>query len=221
MTRRLPVACSIAFAVLFSVALLMVPTLPGTDRPGTELVSHLSAHAGAIRLQGLLTILGTLALVVVLGYARDRLTGPAGYVFTIGSALMLAELSIAMWFTTGLALNVTDLDPTTARTVADVAAMFGPILTAADVMVAGPVVLAAASGRLPRWLGVIAAVFAVEQLVETVTVIGAPGSFFQPGGVMNFYVGGPLFVVFFLPARVVDEIGSVHYQPKEGGPPRS
>ena len=46
--------------------------------------------------------------------------------------------------------------------------------------------------------GIIAAVFAVQQLIETITIIGPPGSFISPGGSMNFYVGGPLFVVFFL-----------------------
>jgi hypothetical protein len=35
-------------------------------------------------------------------------------------------------------------------------------------------------------------------LIETITIIGPPGSFISPGGAMNFYVGGPLFIVFFL-----------------------
>ena len=143
-----------------------------------------------MRLRGLLTILGSLGLVAVLGYGRDRLEGPAAYVFTIGSAMVLAEVSIAMWFSTGLALNAEHLDPSTARTIADVASMWGPILNAADVMVAVPIALAARQRRLPRWLGVIAAVFAAEQLIETVTIVGAPGTFFAPGGIMNFYLGG-------------------------------
>ena len=99
MARRLPAACAVVFALLFSAALLMIPTLPG---------------------------------------------------------------------------------------VADVASMWGPVLTAADVMVAVPVGLAAKDGRLPRWLGVLAAIFAAEQLVETITIVGAPGTFIAPGGVM-FY----------------------------------
>ena len=76
--------------------------------------------------------------------------------------------------------------------------MFGPILTVADVMVAVPIVLAAKAGRFPRWLGGLAAVFAVEQFVETVTIIGGPGSFISPGGPMNMLLGGALFIVFFL-----------------------
>jgi len=95
MARRLPAACAVVFALLFSAALLMIPTLPG---------------------------------------------------------------------------------------VADVASMWGPVLTAADVMVAVPVALAAKDGRLSRWLGMLAAIFAAEQLVETITIVGAPGTFIAPGG---------------------------------------
>lgn len=76
--------------------------------------------------------------------------------------------------------------------------MFGPILTAADVMIAMPIVLAAKAGRFPRWLGILAAVFAIEQLVETVTIVGGPGLFISPGGPMNTYLGGTLFIILFL-----------------------
>ncbi len=188
----------ITFAVLFAAALLMVPTLPGIDKPGYDIVSHVNEHSDAMRMQVLLVTFGCLALVVVLGFARDRLSGPEGYVFTIGSALVLAETSIAMWITAGLALHPDQLGSATARTIADIVAMWGPILTAADIMVAVPILLAANAGRFPRWMGILAAVFAVQQLIETITIIGPPGSFISPGGAMNFYVGGPLFVVFFL-----------------------
>ena len=151
-----------------------------------------------MRVQVLLVTFGCLALVVVLGFARDRLSGPAGFVFTIGSAVVLVETSIAMWINGGLALHPDQLGSATARTIADIAAMWGPILTVADIMVAAPILLAANAGQLPRWLGIVAAVFAVQQLIETITIIGPPGSFISPGGSMNFYVGGPLFVVFFL-----------------------
>jgi hypothetical protein len=119
-------------------------------------------------------------------------------VFTIGSALVLAEFFLALWFSGGLALHPDQLGSATARTIADITAMFGPILTVADIMVAVPILLAANAGRFPRWLGILAAVFAVEQLIETITIVGPPASFISPGGAMNFYLGGPLFIVFFL-----------------------
>jgi hypothetical protein len=197
MDRRIPMIAGITFAVLFAAGLLMVPTLPGIDKPGYDIVSHVNEHSDAMRVQALLVTFGCLALVVVLGCARDRLSGPEGYVFTIGSTLVLAETSIATWIISGLALHPDQLGSATARTIADIVAMWGPILTAADIMVAVPILLAANAGRLPRWLGILAAVFGVQQLIETITIIGPPGSFISPGGAMNFYVGGPLFVVFF------------------------
>jgi hypothetical protein len=202
MHRRIPMIAAIAFAVLFAAALLIVPTLPGIDRPGYDIVSHVNEHASGMRMQALLVTFGSLALVVVLGYARDRLSGPAGYVFTIGSAVVLVEVFISTWFTAGLALHPDQLGSATARTITDIASMWGPILTVADIMVAVPILLAANDGRLPRWLGMLAAVFAVEQLIETITIIGPPASFISPGGAMNLYLGGPLFVVFFLAVGV-------------------
>ena len=80
----------------------------------------------------------------------------------------------------------------------DIAVMWGPILTVADIMVAVPILLAANDDRFPRWLGIVAAVFAVEQQIELITIIGPPASFISPGGTMNFYLGGPLFIIFFL-----------------------
>jgi hypothetical protein len=196
--RRVPMIAGIAFAVLFAAALLMVPTLPGIDKPGSDIVAHVREHAGAMRIQTLLVTFGSLALVVVLGYARDRLTGPSAHVFTIGSAVMVVQVGIAMWFTGGLALHPDELGSATARTLTDIVTMWGPILTAADIMVAIPILVAANADRFPRWLAILAAVFAVEQLIETITIIGPPGSFISPGGPMNSYLGGSLFIVFFL-----------------------
>ena len=56
--------------VLFAAALLMVPTLPGIDKPGYDIISHVDEHSGAMRMQALLVTLGSLALVVVLEFAR-------------------------------------------------------------------------------------------------------------------------------------------------------
>ena len=169
MTRRLPQVAAVVFAVLFVGALLMVPPLPGLDSSGDAVVAHVVAHASALRLQALFVALGSLALVTVLAYARDRLDGPAGYVVTIGSAAIITEFAIESWFTAGLALHADHLNPATARTLADIATMWGPLLTVADVMVAVPIALASLQQRMfPRWVGALAAIFALEQLIETV-----------------------------------------------------
>ncbi len=198
MDRRTPMVAGIAFAVLYAVALVMVPTLPGIDKPGSAIVSHVNEHASAMRAQALLMAFGSLALVVLMAYTRDRLTGPPAHVFTIGATAVVVQVGIATWFSAGRALHPDQLGSATARTVTDVVTMWGPMLTIADIMVAVPVLLAANAGEFPRWLGIVAAVFAVEQLIETITIIGPPSSFISPGGSMNFYLGGPLFILFFL-----------------------
>lgn len=197
MDRRVPLTAAVAFAVLSVFAVVVVPLGPGVDRPGSEVVDHLTAHAGMIRLQALLTALALLAAVVVIGFARDRLDGPPGYIFTAGAAVLIAQAGIQMWFSAGLALHPTALDPATARTLADISAMWGPLLTVAAIMMAGPVVWAARMGRFPRWMALIAAIFLVEQFVELLTIIGPVGSFIAPGGPMNVFGGGALFGVFF------------------------
>jgi hypothetical protein len=197
MDRRVPLVAAVLFAVLSVFAVVVVPLGPGVDRPGAEVVEHLRANAGQIRLQALLTALALLAAVVVIGFVRQRLDGPAGYVFTVGAAVLIAQVGIQMWFNAGMALHPGSLDPATARTLADISAMWGPLLTVAAVMMAGPVVWAARLGRFPRWMALIAAVFLVEQMVAMLTIIGPVGSFIAPGGPLVIFGGGLLFGVFF------------------------
>ncbi len=172
-----------AFAVLYATAVIALHALPGAD-------------PGVTRVQALLLTFAALALAVVLAFARDRLSGPPAHLFTLGSTLLVAHLCVAVWFAGGLSLRPGQTAVATARAIEDVGAMWLPVATIANILVATPILLHANEGRLPRWLGVLAAVFTVEQLIETITVIGPPGSFISPGGPMNHYVGGLLSVVF-------------------------
>jgi hypothetical protein len=198
MDRRVPLVAAVAFAVLSVVSVIVVPLGPGVDRSGAEVAEHLSAHAGAIRLQALLAALALLAAAVVIGFTRARLDGPPGHIFTTGAAVMIAQVGIQMWFSAGMALHPGSLDPATARILADISSMWGPLLTVAAILMAGPVVWAARQGRFPRWMAIVAAVFLVEQFVELLTIIGPVGSFIAPGGPMSIFIGGALFGVFIL-----------------------
>ena len=196
MISRVPMVAAVAFAVLSVLAIVVVPPAPGVSATGAEVVEHLVAHSGMIRLQALLTALALLALAVVVGHARDRLDGPAGHIFTVGAAVLIAQVGVRTWIGAGLALHAGDLDPGTARLLGDIAAMWRPLLTVSALLLAGPVIWAARGGRFPRWLAVVAAVFAVEQGVELLTIIGPVGSFIAPSGPMNVYLGGALFLGF-------------------------
>ncbi len=175
----------VAFAVLYATAVVLLPALPGSG-------------ASAMRIQALLLAFATLALVVVLGFARNRLTGPPAYLFTIGSGALVAQMCVAIWFIGGTSLRPGQVTPDTAGAVDNVSTMWLPVATITNILVAVPILLTANEDRLPRWLGVGAAVFTVEQLIETITIIGPPGSFISPGGPMNHYLGGTLTVAFYL-----------------------
>lgn len=175
----------VAFAVLYATAVLAIPALSVADD-------------GAARVQALLLAFSTLAVVVVLAFAREQLSGPPAHLFTIGSAALAAQLCVAIWFTGGPALRPGQLETSTARVIGDVGSMWLPTAAIANILVAVPILLAANEGRLPQWLGTGAAIFTVEQLIETITIIGPPGSFISPGGPMNHYLGGSLTAAFFM-----------------------
>lgn len=196
MVRRFPLAAAIAFAVLSVFAVVVVPLGPGLERSGSDVVDHVGAHAGMIRLQALLIALAMLAAAVIIGYARDRLDGPAGYMFTVGAAVLIAQVGVQVWFSAGLALHPVSLESATARVLADISSMWGPVLTISAILVAGPVLWGGRHGRFPRWMALVAAVFVVEQFVELLTIIGPVGSFIAPGGPMTVFGGGALFGVF-------------------------
>jgi hypothetical protein len=220
MDRRTPMIAGIAFAALYAIALLMIPRLPGIDEPGSDIVAHVKEHAASMRMQALLLAFGSLALVVLFGFARELLSGPSSHVFTIGAAVLLVQVFVATWFTAGLALHPEQLGSATARTFADVVTMWAPMRTIANIMVAVPILVSANAGRSPRWLGIAAAVFTVEQLLETITIIGPPGSFISPGAGMNFYLGGPLLILFFAALGValsVEQRMSVEQHSEESG----
>ena len=46
MDRRTPMVAGIAFAVLYAVALVLIPRLPGIDQPGYDIVAHVNEHSG-------------------------------------------------------------------------------------------------------------------------------------------------------------------------------
>lgn len=175
----------VAFAVLYAAAVLLLAALPNPD-------------PGVVRVQALLLTFSALAVAVVLAFARDRLVGPPAHLFTIGSAVTVAQIGISVWFVAGPALRPGQVTVGTARAIGDIGAMWLPVATIASILVAVPILLAANEGQLPRWLGTAAAVYTVEQLIETITVIGPPGSFISPGGPMNHYLGGTLTAAFFL-----------------------
>ncbi|UXA16409.1 hypothetical protein [Mycobacterium sp. SMC-4] len=184
MNRRAPTIAGVAFAVLYTTAVLILPAVAGSE-------------PAAVRARALLLAFAALALGLLAAAVRDRLTGPPAHLFTIGSILLLAQLCIGTWLSAGPAIRPGQVTDGTAATLDDIGSLWLPTATIAHILVAIPILLEANAGRLPRWLGIGAAVFVVEQLIETITIIGPPGSFISPGGPMNIYLGATLSAAFF------------------------
>ena len=61
MVKKVPLVAAVAFAVLSVASAVVVPPGPGAERSGSDVVDHITAHAGMIRLRALLTALALLA----------------------------------------------------------------------------------------------------------------------------------------------------------------
>ena len=134
--------------------------------------------------------------VILMAHVRSFLSGLSRDVMLISVAMFVTTGTVWTWFNAGLALHAATLDAHVTRTLVDISCYFGPILTVADLLLAGAIGFAAwrGDGGLPRWLAYFSAVFALEQAMETVTIFGKSG-FIAPGGDMNFQLGAGLLYV--------------------------
>jgi hypothetical protein len=71
------------------------------------------------------------------------LAGMNREVMLLGTAGLVDATVVWSWFNAGLALHPDTLDPPFARTVADVSAYFGPVLTLSIILLIAPIGLAA------------------------------------------------------------------------------
>ena len=117
--------------------------------------------------------------------------------FLVGAVAFTVATSVWSWTWGGLALHADQLEPATARTVLDVALLYGPVLTGSTTTMMAPVTWLALRGQagIPRWLGALGLVAFVEQAIETITIFGSTG-FTQPGGAMNMQLGGGLTIAW-------------------------
>lgn len=193
---------TIGFVVLYGAAVVALGNPPGADDSGTQIVDWMSQHGGAVRLSVWLATLATPLFAIYAVLMRDVISGLAGRVFVFG-ALGVGILTVAQyWFVAGIARRPGSIDPSTARALLDVAAYWGPMLVGFTVLTLGAIVVAARDGRrIPMWVGVVAIVAFVEQLIETGTAFVTDGSF-TADGPMTTVVGSLVTVLAFVLAGV-------------------
>jgi hypothetical protein len=192
-------ASTIGFAALYIVAAVVLGTTPDANDDGPAVLRWFQRNGGHVRAWLWLLTLALPLFATFAALVRSRLPSPHRDVFFFGAIALAAETAVWGWVWAGLSWHTAQLQPATARTLVDVASYYGPVLTGATITMFVAVAIVALGRRagLPRWLGVLAAVVAIEQLVETITIFGHHG-FIAPGGAMNFDLGAPLTIVAFV-----------------------
>jgi hypothetical protein len=184
---------TLGFAILYIAAAASLGTTPDANASGSTVARWFRDNGGHVRVSIWLITLGLTLFAVVASFIRGHFPKPYGDVFFFGAVALAAETAVQGWLWAGMAWHANTLAPTTARTLLDVASYWGPVLISATVAMLAPVAILGPQRRsgLPAWLGVVATVALLEQLVETITIFGHKG-FAAPGGPMNLYLGGAL-----------------------------
>ena len=201
--RRALLACSIGFVALYAVAILVQGTPPKPNDTGDAVVAWMTQHHNAVRAASWFATMATPLFLMFAVYLREVLGGVAGRALMVGVTATAALTVTQSWITLGLARRPQSLDPAIARTLLDVAAYWGPSLIAFTVLTLGAIAWSSLrDGKLPRWLGILAAIALVEQLVESVTLFGTSG-FIAPGGPMNALLGAGLTLIVWMLAGIL------------------
>jgi hypothetical protein len=203
MKRWWPLAAAIVYVIATMAAVFAVPNAPDVSASGAALVRYYRDNADTLRTATWLLTWAIVPFVILMAHVRTFLSGLSRDVMLISVTVFAATGTVWTWFNAGLALHAATLDADVTRTVVDVGRYFGPVLTVADVLLAGSIGLAAwrGDGGLPRWLAYVSAAFVLEQAIETITVLGKSG-FIAPGGDMNFQLGAGMFVVWLVAVGV-------------------
>ena len=192
------------FAVLYVAATAVLGSPPDAGDSSATVTSWFADNDSHVRAWLWLLTLGLPVFVLYAALVRAVLPAVHRDVFFAGAIAFTAETAVQGWLWAALALHPAGASAGTTQLVFDAASYWGPVLTSTTLMMLVPVAVVGLRGEAgwPRWLGVVAALAAAEQAVETITVFGTHG-FLAPGGPMNVYVGAAVTAVALLSIGVV------------------
>jgi len=193
---------TVGFCVLYAAAVVALGTPPGVNDQGAVVVQWLVDHHTAVRLSTWIIVVAAPLFACYAVLMREWLSGTAGRLFLVGATGVLILTTVSAWVLVGLARRPESLDPATARTLLDVSAYWGPTLTGFTVLTFGAIAFVSLrQARLPRWIGILASICFVEQIIESITVFGTSG-FVAAGGPMNTILGPGLGLLTWLVAGI-------------------
>jgi hypothetical protein len=139
-----------------------------------EVAAWFRHNGGHVRLWLWLITLAVPLFAIFASMVRGRLAPMFRDLFFFGVIAFVAETAVQGWILAGLSWHADELQPATARTLLDISSFWGPVLTGTTVVTLIPIAVLGVRGgeSIPRWLGILAGVVIIEQLVETVTIFG-------------------------------------------------
>src|SRR4051812_1617904 len=163
------IGATVGFALLYLGSTIALGNPPDAGDSGVTVAHWFATNGRHVRTWAWLLTLAAPLFALYAAFVRAHLPVGLRDLFLIGAIAFLAETAVQTWIGLALSWHAGALAPATARTLLDVADHWGPVLTSTTIMMLTPVVMAAFEddARLPRWLGILAAVTVVEQLVET------------------------------------------------------
>jgi hypothetical protein len=195
---------TVGFGLVYLAATAALGSPPDGGDSAATIASWFRDNDSHVRTWVWLLTVGSPLFAVYAALVRSALPAPHRDVFFVGAIAFLTETAVQAWLWGALALHPDSTTPGTMQVVFAAASYWGPVLTSTTLMMLLPVVVAGLTpgSGWPRWVGIVAAVAAAEQLVETITVFGRHG-FLAPGGAMNVYLGAGLTAVALISIGVV------------------
>jgi hypothetical protein len=127
MVRRstLLLSATLGFGLLYVAATVVLGSTPDAGVDGQALAAWFRDHDGHVRAWMWLLTLSAPLFATFAALVRTQLPAPHRDVFFFGAIAFAAETAVQGWLWAGMAWHASQLQPATARTLLDVASLWG------------------------------------------------------------------------------------------------
>jgi hypothetical protein len=208
---RYGAATGVAFVILVILGFAITPTPPNADASAAEVLEYVVDHANALHAMQLIYAAAGFMFIWFIGTLRDGLSRvevgegrPALANIAWGGGLIgIATLMVAFGVQAAATLHPVTSDPDLTRALVDASLLIPAVAApAAAVFFVGNSLSILRSGYLPAWLGWLGLVTALFNILGVGSVYTDHGVF-ATDGVLGFFVGFLLFMVWILLASIL------------------